>query len=500
MAKKKKKGIETKKRFKGVTDKKAIELVLKKKKYKNLTPFLTSLIYSSWKASYNVDENEELSYMSSYADTIFEKEIEKGNNIDKFISMKKKDKYSSPRFSLTKEGHNLCSAIRKQKEALIDNATHHSLDFKDKKEEEAKTTKSKSDKSTYTKVNSVDLQVSIIKSFYLMLNKKVEVKRILTLYRKIEKSALEKTIRKTGKYAVLIEEISTALAKEYNSGKSKVIITTSEKVKGILKEIAYSEKQRKTVSLLKRKANIVGKEDKEKAQKLLKAINKAKTPKNDPYYNKIQSAKKTLENYIDKDSDIEMSKSELRGLGSTELISSAQLDEIDFDIYNFSGKWAKVVGKPSNPFMMMVHGQAKGGKSSFALQFTRYLSKNINQKVAYYSAEEGLNHTFVDKLKRFDAINDNLYISKNLPENLTGIDFLFIDSINYADIKIEQLQAIKDTNPELSIVYIMHETKGGTYKGGSEWEHFADIIVGVYAGTAKTERSRYNQYGEMKVF
>ncbi len=333
-----------------------------------------------------------------------------------------------------------------------------------------------------------------------MLNKKVEVKRILTLYRKIEKSALEKTIRKTGKYAVLIEEISTALAKEYNSGKSKVIITTSEKVKGILKEIAYSEKQRKTVSLLKRKANIVGKEDKEKAQKLLKAINKAKTPKNDPYYNKIQSAKKTLENYIDKDSDIEMSKSELRGLGSTELISSAQLDEIDFDIYNFSGKWAKVVGKPSNPFMMMVHGQAKGGKSSFALQFTRYLSKNINQKVAYYSAEEGLNHTFVDKLKRFDAINDNLYISKNLPENLTGIDFLFIDSINYADIKIEQLQAIKDTNPELSIVYIMHETKGGTYKGGSEWEHFADIIVGVYAGTAKTERSRYNQYGEMKVF
>jgi len=366
------------------------------------------------------------------------------------------------------------------------------------------------EKTNAIEVNSVDLQVSIIKSFYLLLDKKVSRKRVLNLYKKIEKSALEKTIRKFGKHAKLIETISAILAKEYNENKSNILITVPKKDKEKLKQIAYSEKQKTSVRLLKRQINVIGK-SKTKKDKLIAQANKLlKSPQfaNDEYFEKLLQVTTALEQKNSKIYETKLAgllgtikkKDNLQGLGTTELISSSELDNMDFNIYEFSGKWAKIIGKPSNPFIMMIHGQAKGGKSSFALQFAKYLSQNKNQKVAYFSAEEGFNHTFVDKLKRFDAINDNLFISENMPKQLQGIDILFIDSINYADIKIEHLQEIKEKYPNLSIVYVMHETKGGVFKGGSEWEHFPDIIIKVDAGTAQTERSRFNEYGKMRVF
>jgi len=168
--------------------------------------------------------------------------------------------------------------------------------------------------TTAKQVNSVDLQKSIIKSFYLMLDKEVPRSRVLTLYRKIEKSALEKNIRKKDKYSKEIEAISKELAKQWNKNKSYVTISVVDSEKEMLKKIAYSETQRTSVRLLKQFAYLIGKEEVPKVKRLVKAIERAKINKSDPYFDEIQTATKKLEKYLKDKKEIKMSVADLRGL------------------------------------------------------------------------------------------------------------------------------------------------------------------------------------------
>lgn len=306
-------------------------------------------------------------------------------------------------------------------------------------------------------VNNVDLQISILKSFYLMTNKTVPKSRVLTLYRKIEKAALEKTIRKKGKYAKYIEDISKVLAEELNKGKENITITINEDDKKILKELAYSEKQMVSVRLLKRFAYLIGKEEKGKAQRLLNAISRAfeksEVTQNNPYYVELVTAQSLLLKYLETKKPIKMSQSELNGLGSIighevqddieedwldeitqtdskkkniinkDFVKSSDLKGIYFDTLEFDNEWLELIGEPSNPFYFMIFGSPGSGKSSMSLQFAKYLAAKQNLKVGYFAKEEGISKTIQEKLDRFDAYDDNLFIIENLPENLIFLMF-----------------------------------------------------------------------------
>lgn len=190
---------------------------------------------------------------------------------------------------------------------------------------------------------------------------------------------------------------------------------------------------------------------------------------------------------------------------STGIMSAEELTEFDYPKYEFYGKYQKFFGQPSTNAHYMIYGLPKGGKSTFALHFAKYLADNFGS-VLYVASEEGFSATLQQKVKTFGLNSRNLHFS-NYREAQPIIqmadsgefDFLFIDSVNYIKISPEEIEEIKARNPNISIITIQQATKDGNYKGDTSYAHNCDIVVVVDRGIA-TQRGRFNDEASMEVF
>lgn len=198
-------------------------------------------------------------------------------------------------------------------------------------------------------------------------------------------------------------------------------------------------------------------------------------------------------------------KSNSQYMADSGIMSSDDLQEFDYPKYEFFGKYQKFFGQPSNNAHYMVYGLPKGGKSTFALHFAKYLADNFGN-VLYCASEEGFSATLQQKLKNFNLGSRNLHFSnyreaKPIMELADSgeFDFLFIDSVNYIKITPEEIEDIKKRNPNLSVITIQQATKDGNYKGDTAYAHNCDIVVVVDKGVA-TQRGRFNDEASMQVF
>lgn len=190
---------------------------------------------------------------------------------------------------------------------------------------------------------------------------------------------------------------------------------------------------------------------------------------------------------------------------NTGIMSADELTEFDYPKYEFYGKYQKFFGQPSTNAHYMIYGLPKGGKSTFALHFAKYLADNYGS-VLYVASEEGFSATLQQKVNTFGLKSRNLHFS-NFREaepimelaDSGEFDFLFIDSVNYIKITPEQIEEIKARNPDLSVITIQQATKDGNYKGDTAYAHNCDIVVVVDKGVA-TQRGRFNDEASMQVF
>jgi predicted ATP-dependent serine protease len=190
---------------------------------------------------------------------------------------------------------------------------------------------------------------------------------------------------------------------------------------------------------------------------------------------------------------------------NTGIMSADELTEFDYPKYEFYGKYGKFFGQPSTNAHYMIYGLPKGGKSTFALHFAKYLADNFGN-VLYVASEEGFSATLQQKVRTFGLKSRNLHFS-NFREaepimelaDSGEFDFLFIDSVNYIKITPEQIEEIKARNPDLSVITIQQATKDGNYKGDTAYAHNCDIVVVVDKGVA-TQRGRFNDEAAIEVF
>lgn len=71
----------------------------------------------------------------------------------------------------------------------------------------------------------------------------------------------------------------------------------------------------------------------------------------------------------------------------TKAISAHELQSIKFDLLEFTGKWAKMMGQPEKNGCIFVWADSGAGKTTFVLQLVKYISEF--SKVLYNSLEEG---------------------------------------------------------------------------------------------------------------
>lgn len=191
----------------------------------------------------------------------------------------------------------------------------------------------------------------------------------------------------------------------------------------------------------------------------------------------------------------------LKNTNSDKIISSQHLKKMEFKALNFQGKWNTLFGFPSINFHCVIHGMSGEGKSTFAIQFAKYLADSFG-RVIYISGEEGFSKTFKDKfsnnnaeskfldvadLRTFDDIN------REVPSE--SYNFIFIDSLDNMKIDADKMKKIRERYKNSALITISQSTKDGKMRGSYEIVHDCDIAVKVENGIAATTKNRFKEKG-----
>ena len=197
----------------------------------------------------------------------------------------------------------------------------------------------------------------------------------------------------------------------------------------------------------------------------------------------------------------------LQDINSDKIISSQHLKKMEFKALDFKGKWNTLFGYPSINFHCVVHGMSGEGKSTFAIQFAKYLADSFG-RVIYISGEEGFSKTFKDKFSNNNAESNFLDVAdirtfddiiREVP--VESYNFIFIDSLDNMKIDADKMKKIRERYKNSALITISQSTKDGKMRGSYEIVHDCDIEVKVENGIATTTKNRFKEKGmTMNVF
>ncbi len=385
----------------------------------------------------------------------------------------------------------------------------------------------RSGSSTPSLVERVPDELRFIRRYVNLDGKTKTKEEILRFINSLQKSILEKKIRKTSFYAKEIRYIQDKLIEVYNGMKAKIALMLTPDTKEELLAIANGEKVLPSVNFIKRYIGMNGRDGmKEKARLLLSQVNKAyatgKIANSDPYIVEMHEIKKNLESFLSEKhmKVLEIEKNTLSGLQGLidgcdcqhlngfdgeekftkpTVMSSMDFADMQFRSLGFKGKWLELIGDPSSHFTMMVFGRPKFGKSYLCIEFAGYLARN-HGKVLYIAKEEGLDKTLQDKLNDKDVKHPNLYVASSLPASLSFYDFIFLDSVNKLGMAPDDLTRLKAMYPDKSFVYVFQTTKEGKFRGANTFQHDVDAVIEVPEKGKAVQYGRFNQGGEIQIF
>jgi len=384
---------------------------------------------------------------------------------------------------------------------------------------------------TAMQVEHIEDELKFIKRFILLNGKTKTAEQVLGFLNSLQKAIIEKRIRKSSPYAEEIKIIQEKLVQTYNAMNTSIQIHLKPETMEKMIKLVKSEKIMPSIKFIKRYVSLQGKAGiKDKAKKLFddmqKAVKQGVLTKADKYADKVNVMYLSLHNLLFKPKQndaLAISKHELNGLlgilngcgchgldgvddeqapvetKKNKIMNSVDFAKMQFDSIGFSGKWLEFIGDPAKGFTAMVFGKPKMGKSYLCIDFAGYLARN-HGKVLYVAKEEKLDATLQKKLNDTNVKHPNLFVSDFLPENLSGYNFVFIDSVNKMELLPSDLDALKAKNPGVSFIYVFQTTKEGNFRGSNHFQHDVDVVIEVPEKGKATQNGRFNQGGEMQIF
>jgi predicted ATP-dependent serine protease len=110
-------------------------------------------------------------------------------------------------------------------------------------------------------------------------------------------------------------------------------------------------------------------------------------------------------------------------------------------------------------------------------------------KVIIVSKEEGFGESLKVKMKRYDAIIDNIDVAnfisleqiyENIPHD--EYNFVVLDSLGKLEIDTKALEQLQQHYSNSAIIAIAQSTKDGKMRGSNEVIHYYDIEIVVSIG------------------
>jgi tryptophan 2,3-dioxygenase len=183
-----------------------------------------------------------------------------------------------------------------------------------------------------------------------------------------------------------------------------------------------------------------------------------------------------------------------------------QFDSIEIVGYEYMGKIERGA-------IIMLHGGAGSGKSTFALKIANAYMASGHGKVLYVSAEEmkvinGVevsSQTLVERIKRHNITQNIIFTSsktlgaviKKAKDNNCG--FVVIDSLTVMEMTTEDVKKLIHFCPGTIFLFILQHTKQGQYKGDAELNHLSDMTIKAENMTIESVKNRYGSFKGVKI-
>lgn len=179
-----------------------------------------------------------------------------------------------------------------------------------------------------------------------------------------------------------------------------------------------------------------------------------------------------------------------------QLVTAKQLAAMDRPSMCLTQSWRDLLGALPYLFGMLVYGPAGAGKSTWMLCLAHELSRLGN--ALYVAAEEGQSNSMIEKLSRLEIHTDRIHVSSaiSVAEMLEDLDtvpncrFLFVDSLSCFPLSPVELSEIVEKR-RLGVVFSLHATKSGSYKGTTSLNHWVDVSVRVEDGVVQLLKNRF---------
>lgn len=177
---------------------------------------------------------------------------------------------------------------------------------------------------------------------------------------------------------------------------------------------------------------------------------------------------------------------------------------------DFSNKeFLEVIGSAERKGCWIIYGYEKNGKTWFTLKLAKEIAKH--ERVAYISAEEGLDDSFVEAARRADiTTSDDIlwdeYLSvdeiikkfqKQRSANIIIIDNLtmYSDEIKPTEIK----KRLMDALPNKLIIFVAHEERKEAYPAIARMAKKLAKVIFHIEGLKAFVTSRFSKGGEIVI-
>ncbi|HMX03005.1 MAG TPA: hypothetical protein PKL56_21005 [Cyclobacteriaceae bacterium] len=402
----------------------------------------------------------------------------------------------------------------------------------------SKTVKEIKEPKNVKHVEYIREEVKFIKRYVGLHNKVKSPNTILAFIKALQRSIVQKLIRKTSPLSEEIEMIQNKLVQAYNKMKGDESFAINDKDLNHLVAIAGGEKVYQSITAIKRYIGLQGKDDQKKINDFIKylenLVDKKTLTKDDPYADKVNAIYKSLRQRSS--TKVSISKAELNGLegivkacgcknevgriydtggkklrpcksktysdasrgacshnrGLSGVLTAEEMATRKLDLLNLFSFWHSLFGNPARNFTMMFHGEPHNGKTIFLLKLAQYLAENFGD-VLYVSSEEFASPTMTKKVNEFlSPLPPRLHFAENLQDpDLSDYQFIILDSVNDLGLKINEYKELRKEHPDKAFIFILQHTKAGDFKGGKDWEHIAEIAGEVHKGVVNITKNRY---------
>ena len=180
-------------------------------------------------------------------------------------------------------------------------------------------------------------------------------------------------------------------------------------------------------------------------------------------------------------------------------LSVKDIREYSPETLPFDGEWLESIGCPELTGSWIIWGASANGKTRFALQLAKYLSRFV--RVAYDSLEEGLSLSMqraIQEVGMSDAKRTFCLLDKEGVEELTerlkkqrSPQVVIIDSLQYTGLTYTDYKKLRDRFRRKLFIFVSHAS-GREPKGEVGKSVKYDAFVKIYVeGYVAYPQSRY---------